>query len=80
MRWRVKKEQAASASMAQMVNLMREELDLFRKQIQSGHLSSQEIERQKLLQRQGELQWRKTLDAIKGLKWLAKLAKEFDES
>jgi hypothetical protein len=74
MRRRLKQEQEASKSMLNLINLMREELILFREQINKGRLSNGELERQKLLQRQQELKWRQTKDILKGIKWLADIA------
>jgi hypothetical protein len=71
MRRRLKQEQDASKSMLDLINVMREELTLFREQIGRGKLSNEEFERQKLLQRQEELKWRKARDIVKGIKWLA---------
>ncbi len=73
MRHRLKQEQEASKSMLNLINVMREELNLFREQITKGRLTNEELERQKLLQRQQEQKWRQAKDIFKGIKWLAEI-------
>lgn len=73
MRLRLKQEQDASKSMLGLINIMKEELRLFREPITKGGFSSDELERQKLLLRQEEQKWRKTKDILKGIKWLAEI-------
>ena len=67
MRWRLKQEQAASISMLGLISAMREELQLFREQLSKGKLTSEELERQKLLQGKQEHQWRIARDFFKGI-------------
>ena len=73
MRQRLKQEQEASKSMLNLINVMREELNLFIEQITKGRLTNEELERQKLLQRQQEQKWRQAKDIFKGIKWLAEI-------
>jgi hypothetical protein len=72
MRWRIKKDERASTEMAQVMKLMHEELELFRKQIQTGQLTSQDLIRQKNLQTQNDQAWKNVLNFLKA----AKLAKD----
>lgn len=74
MRSRLKQEEDASKSMLDLINIMKDELQLFREQMNKGKPSSEELERQKLLQRQEELKWREARDIIKGIKRLADIA------
>jgi len=74
MRRRVKQEEDASKSLLGLIKIMREELEFFRSQIGKSRWSNEELERQKLLQRQQEQKWRQTMDIFKGITWLAKMA------
>ena len=66
MRRRIKAERDFNKSMAKLVNTLREELELFRKQSKTG----EDIERQKLLARQGQQQWKQLTDIAKGIGWI----------
>ena len=71
MRRRLKQEQDALKFMLELINVMREELRLFREQVGKSRLTSQELERQKLLQREQEQKWRQAKDVFKAIRWLA---------
>jgi CTP-dependent riboflavin kinase len=72
MRKRIKREQQASGELAEVMKIMREQLVLFRKQIQNGQLSLQDTQRQQNLQNQNEVAWKNVLNGLKA----AKLAKD----
>jgi hypothetical protein len=75
MRRRLKQEQELSKSMAELVNTLREELELFRKQSKT----SEDIERQKLLAQQGKQQWKQLTDIAKGIGWFLKQVEENED-
>jgi hypothetical protein len=72
MRWRIKREEKASGELAQVVVLLKEELDLFRKQERGGQLSSHELQRQRDLPSQTDIALKNLVTGLKALK----LAKE----
>ncbi len=72
MRWRIKREEKTSVEMAQMIRVLKQELELFRKQAEGGHLTSQELQKQKALQSQSDTIWKGVMNALKA----AKLVKE----
>jgi len=58
MRRRLKQEREFSQSMANLINTLREELEIFRKQSKT----SEDIKRQELLFKQGQQQWKQITD------------------
>jgi len=58
MRRRLKQEREFSKSMANLINTLREELELFRKQ----SMTSEDLKRQELLFKQGQQQWKQITD------------------
>ena len=75
MRRRLKQERDFNKSMAKLVNTMREELELFRKQSKT----SEDLERQKLLAQQGKQQWKQFTDIAKGIGWILEHAENDEE-
>jgi len=75
MRKRLKAERDFNKSMAKLVNTLREELDLFRKQSKT----SEDLERQKLLARQSQQQWNRLKDVGKALGWLFEHAEDEED-
>jgi len=71
MRRRLKHEREFSKSMANLINTLREELELFRKQ----SMTTEDIERQKLLAQQGKQQWNQIKDIGKLIGWVIKQTK-----
>ena len=65
--------------MLKSMKSMNDELKLLRKQSREGQLQNTEIKRQEMLQRQRPQQLRETIDTLKGIAELAKLAKQFEE-
>jgi hypothetical protein len=77
MRRRLKQEQEFSKSMANLINTLREELELFRKQ----SMTSEDLKRQELLFKQGQQQWKQITDIGKLVGWAIKQAQnEEDEN
>jgi hypothetical protein len=77
MRRRLKQEREFSKSMATLVNTLREELELFRKQSKT----SEDLKRQELLFKQGQQQWKQITDIGKLVGWAIKQAQnEEDEN
>jgi len=70
MRRRFKQEQDSSKALAELVSSMREELKLFRKQLEGSALSRTELERQKLLAQREQQQWKKIRDIGKTIGWI----------
>jgi ATP-dependent Zn protease len=68
MRGRIKREEKASTEMAQMMKVLKDELDLFRSQRQAGKVTSQDIAKQEQI----DATWKNILSALKA----AKLFKE----
>lgn len=75
MRRRLKAERDFNKSMAKLVNTLREELELFRKQSKT----SEDLERQKLLAQQSQQQWKQLKDVAKGIGWLLEHAENDNE-
>ena len=75
MRRRLKAERDFNKSMAKLVNTLREELELFRKQSKT----TEDIERQKLLAQQGQQQWKQLTDIAKGIGWILEHAEDNEE-
>ncbi len=75
MRRRLKAERDFNKSMAKLVNTLREELELFRKQSKT----SEDVERQKLLAQQGKQQWKQLTDFAKGIGWILEHSEDNEE-
>jgi len=75
MRLRLKKEREFSQSMANLINTLREELRLFRKQSKT----SEDIERQKLLAQREQQQWNRMKDVGKLIGWLLEHTEDEEE-
>lgn len=75
MRRRLKQEQEFSKTMAKLINTLREELKLFRKKSST----SNDIERQKLLLKKEQHQYRKFKDFAKTIGWLIEKAEDEEE-
>jgi hypothetical protein len=75
MRRRLKAEREFNKSMARLVNTLREELELFRKQSKT----SEDLERQKLLAQQGQKQWKQLKDIAKAIGWILEHAENDNE-
>lgn len=65
MRRRLKQEREFSQSMANLINTLREELELFRKQSKT----SEDMKRQKLLAQREQQQWNRMKDVAKAIGW-----------
>lgn len=77
MRRRLEQERKFSKSMADLINTLREELELFRKQSKT----SEDIKKQELLFKQGQQQWKQVTDIGKLFGWFIKQAQnEEDEN
>jgi hypothetical protein len=70
MRKRLKQEEKFSKSMANLINTLREELELFRKQ----SMTSEEIKKQELLFKREQQQWKQITDIGKVIGWAIKQA------
>lgn len=68
MRRRLRQEREVSQHMANLINTLREELELFRKQSRTN----EDLKRQELLAKRGKQQWKQITDVAKGLGWLIK--------
>jgi len=66
MRRRLKQEREASQSMANLINTLREELELFRKQFKT----SEDSKRQRILAQQEQQQWNRMKDVFKAFGWM----------
>jgi len=75
MRRRLKAEREFNKSMAKLVNTLREELELFRKQSKT----SEDLERQKLLAQQSQQQWKQLKDVAKTIGWILEHAENDNE-
>lgn len=75
MRRRLKQEQEFSQSMANLINTLREELELFRKQSKT----SEDIKRQKLLAQREQQQWKQIKDIAKAIGLFLDHAEDEDE-
>jgi len=62
MRRRLKQERESSLQMANLINTLREELELFRKQSKT----SEDLRRQELLFKKEKQQWKQITDIFKG--------------
>jgi hypothetical protein len=72
MRRRLRQEQEASKAMANLINTLREELELFRNQSKT----SEDLERQKLLARKERQQWNRMKDVFKAIGWFVEHAED----
>jgi hypothetical protein len=75
MRKRLKQERKFSKSMANLINTLREELELFRKQ----SMTSEDLTRQELLFKQGQQQWKQITDIGKLIGWVIKQAQNDED-
>jgi len=75
MRIRLSREREFSKSMARLINTLREELQLFRKK----SVTSEDIERQKLLAQREQQQWNQLKDVAKLIGWFLERAEEYEE-
>jgi hypothetical protein len=75
MRRRLKQEREASQLMANLINTLREELELFKKQSKTN----EDIERQRLLARREQQQWNQIKDIGKAIGWILEHSEEDDE-
>jgi len=75
MRRRLKQEREFSQSMANLINTLREELELFRKQ----SMTSEDVKRQKLLIEREQQQWNRMKDVAKAIGWIWEHAEYEDE-
>jgi len=66
MRRRLTQEREFSQSMAKLINTLREELKLLRKQ----SMTSEDIQRQKLLAQREQQQWNRMKDFAKAIGWI----------
>lgn len=72
MRRRLKQEREFSQSMANLVNTLREELELFRKQSKTN----EDLRRQELLAKREKQQWKQITDIAKGIGWFLEHAED----
>ena len=75
MRQRQKQDRELMDKQAELIGTFKEELDFFRTQFnrrEQSNLTKQELERQRLLQRQSEQQWRQLRDIGKVVGWMLK--------
>ncbi len=79
MQRRVKEGEKASETMLNLIKVMREDQRHSTAGLLSGQQTNQEQSRQLLLQKQRELQWRQSVDTLKGIVYLAKIAKTLEE-
>lgn len=75
MRRRLKQEREFSQSMANLINTLREELQLFRKQ----SMTNEDLKRQELLAKKGEQQWKQITDIATGIYRVLKDSEENEE-
>lgn len=75
MRRRLKAEREFNKSMAKLVNTLRMELELFRKQSKT----SEDLERQKLLAKQSQQQWNQLKDVAKAVGWILEHAENEED-
>lgn len=71
-RIRLKQQREFSKSFAKLVNTLREELKLFRKQSKT----SEDIRRQKILAQREQQQWNQIKDVAKAIGWFLEHAEE----
>jgi len=72
MRRRLKQEQEASQSMAELINTLREELELFRKR----SMTNEELQRQKVLVQREKQQWKQITDIGKAIGWILEYSED----
>jgi ABC-type transport system involved in cytochrome bd biosynthesis fused ATPase/permease subunit len=75
MRRRLKQEREFSQSMANLINTLREELQIFRKQ----SMTSEDLKKQELLVRKEEQQWKQITDIAKGIYRVLKDSEENED-
>jgi hypothetical protein len=75
MRRRLKQEREFSQSMANLINTLREELQLFRKQ----SMTNEDLKRQELLAKKGEQQWKQITDVMRGIYRVLKDSEESED-
>jgi pilus assembly protein TadC len=75
MRRRLRQEREFSQSMAKLINTLREELELFRKQSNT----SEDLRRQELLLKKEKQQWKQITDIFKGAYTALKDSEENEE-
>ena len=76
MRRRLKQERESSLQMANLINTLREELELFRKQSKT----SEDLRRQELLFKKEKQQWKQITDIFKGAYTALKDSEEDEDS
>lgn len=74
-RRRLRQEREFSQSMANLINTLREELELFRKQ----SMTSEDVKRQKLLAQREQQQWNRIKDVAKAIGWFLEQAEDEEE-
>lgn len=74
-RRRLGQERDFSQSMANLINTLREELELFRKQ----SMTSEDVKRQKLLAQREQQQWNRIKDVAKAIGWFLEHAEDEEE-
>lgn len=79
MQRRVKEGEKASETMLNLIKVMREDQNQSKAELLRGQHTNQEQSSQLLLQKQREFQWRQSVDTLKGIAYLAKLAKTLEE-
>jgi hypothetical protein len=72
MRRRLKQEREFNKTMANLVNTMRQELELFRK-------PNKDLARQQLLAQREKQQWKQITDIAKGIGWVFEHAEDDEE-
>lgn len=75
MRRRLGQERKFSQSMANLINTLREELKLFRKQ----SMTSEDVERQKLLAQREQQQWNQIKDVAQAIGWFLEFVEDTEE-
>ena len=75
MRRRLKHEREASQSMANLINTLREELELFRKQSKTN----EDLARQRLLAQREQQQWNRMKDVAKTIGWFLEHMEDTEE-
>lgn len=74
-RRRLKQEREASQTMAMLINTLREELELFRKQSKTG----EDLKRQKILAQREKQQWKQITDIGKAIGWILEHTEDENE-
>jgi len=75
MRRRLEQERKFSQSMANLINTFREELKLFRKK----SMTSEDVERQKLLAQREQQQWNRMKDVAQAIGWFIEHMEDTEE-